>query len=382
MHVKVVCLQENLQHGLAQVSRAVATRTSLPALSNVLISTDEGRLRIAASDFSIAITTWIGAAVEEEGKVAVDARLLADFVSTLPNDQVTLSSERGKYRVDVRSGRDHAEINGIEPDDFPVIPTVGDEAQTTSVDSAELREMIAMVEFAAATDESRPVLAGVLLRLDGDSLTMAAADGFRLAVRQGKLNDLFSPALDVIVPAKAMRELGRLLADASEPAVLYVTPNQGQLIARFGNTEFLSRLIEGSFPDYRQIVPRDYSTRVELGRDSLLTAVKRSSYFARDNNDAIRLSIKPGEDELTPGLVEVSANAAERGNSQSFVDASIVGPEIQVAFNARYLNDVLNVIKGGQATLGLNGANQAGVIQPTGDDGYTHVITPMVIGST
>ncbi len=382
MHVKVVCLQENLQHGLAQVSRAVATRTSLPALSNVLISTDEGRLRIAASDFSIAITTWIGAAVEEEGKVAVDARLLADFVSTLPNDQVTLSSERGKYRVDVRSGRDHAEINGIEPDDFPVIPTVGDEAQTTSVDSAELREMIAMVEFAAATDESRPVLAGVLLRLDGDSLTMAAADGFRLAVRQGKLNDLFSPALDVIVPAKAMRELGRLLADASEPAVLYVTPNQGQLIARFGNTEFLSRLIEGSFPDYRQIVPRDYSTRVELGRDSLLTAVKRSSYFARDNNDAIRLSIKPGEDELTPGLVEVSANAAERGNSQSFVDASIVGPEIQVAFNARYLNDVLNVIKGGQATLGLNGANQAGVIQPTGDDGYTHVIMPMVIGST
>jgi DNA polymerase-3 subunit beta len=380
--VKVVCLQENLQHGLAQVSRAVATRTSLPALSNVLISTDEGRLRIAASDFNIAITTWVGASVEEEGKVAVDARLLADFVSTLPNDNITLSSERGKYRLDVQSGRDHAEINGIEPDDFPVIPTVSDDAQTTTIDSADLREMITMVEFAAATDESRPVLAGVLLRLDGDAITMAAADGFRLAVRQGKLNELFTPSLDVIVPAKAMRELGRLLAEASEPAILYVTPNQGQMIARFGDIEFLSRLIEGSFPDYRQIVPRDYATRVDLGRDALLTAVKRSSYFARDNNDAIRLAIKPGEDELTPGLVEVSANAAERGNSQSFVDAAIEGPEIQVAFNARYLNDVLGVIKGGQATLGLNGANQAGVIHPTGDDAYTHVIMPMVIGTT
>lgn len=380
--MKVVCLQENLQHGLGHVARAVATRTSLPSLSNVLISTDEGRLRIAASDFNIAITSWIGASIEEEGKVAVDARLLADFVNTLPNDNVTLSSERSQYRLDVQAGRDHAEINGIDPDDFPVIPTVGDDAQTTSIDAAVLREMIAQVEFAAASDESRPVLAGVLLRLDGNKLIMAAADGFRLAVREGLLDELVSSTLDVIVPARALRELGRLLAEATEPATLYVTPNQGQLIARFGNVEFLSRLIEGAFPDYKQIIPRDYSTQVELGRDALLTAVKRSSYFARDNNDAIRLSIKPADDELMPGLIEVSANAAERGNSQSFVDASINGPEMQVAFNARYLNEVLNVIKGGQASLGLNGANQAGVIRPTGDEDYTHVIMPMVIGSS
>ncbi|CAN5595899.1 DNA polymerase III subunit beta [soil metagenome] len=380
--MKVVCLQENLQHGLAQVARAVATRTSLPSLSNVLISTDEGRLRIAASDFNIAITTWIGVSIEEEGKVAVDARLLADFVTTLPNDNVTLTSEHARYRLDVQAGRDHAEINGIDPDDFPVIPTAGDDAQTTSVDSAVLREMIAQVEFAAASDESRPVLAGVLLRMDGDKLIMAAADGFRLAVREGRLDELVAQSLDVIVPARALRELGRLLAEATEPATLYVTPNQGQLIARFGNIEFLSRLIEGAFPDYKQIIPRDYSTSVELGRDALLTAVRRSSFFARDNNDAIRLSIKPADDELTPGLIEVTANAAERGNSQSFVDAAISGPEMQVAFNARYLNDVLNVIKGGQATLGLNGANQAGVIRPTGDEEYTHVIMPMVIGSS
>jgi DNA polymerase-3 subunit beta len=380
--VKVACLQEHLQHSLGNVARAVATRTSLPALSNVLLSTEEGRLRIAASDFNIAITTWIGASIEEEGKVAVDARLLQEFVSTLPNDQVMLSSERGRFRLDVRAGRDHAEINGIDPEDFPVIPTVGDDSQTTTIDAAVLREMISQVEFAAASDESRPVLAGVLLRFDGDTLTMAAADGFRLAVRQGKLDDLVTNSLDVIVPAKALRELGRLLGESADPATLYVTPNQGQIIARFGDTEFLSRLIEGAFPDYRQIVPRDYSTQIDLGRDALLTAVKRSSFFARDNNDAIRLSIKPGDDELTPGLVEVSANAAERGNSQSFVDASIAGPELQVAFNARYLNDVLNVIRGGQATIGLNGANQAGVIRPTGDDNYTHVIMPMVIGSS
>jgi DNA polymerase III subunit beta len=380
--VKVACLQENLQHGLAIVTRAVATRTSLPSLSNVLMTTDNGRLRIAASDFNIAITTWVGASVEEEGKLAVDARLLTDFVNTLPNDNISLESERGRYRLDVRAGRDHAEINGIDPDDFPVIPTVGEDAQTTTIDAATLRDMITHVEFAAASDESRPVLAGVLMRFEGDQLTLAAADGFRLAVRNGQLGSPVESSLDIIVPARALRELARLLAEAEEPATLFVTPNQGQVIVRFGDFEFLSRLIEGTFPDYRQIIPHDFTTTVELGRDSLLTAVKRSSFFARDNNDAIRFAIKPAEDELEPGEVEVSANAAERGNSQSFVQAAVSGPEIQVAFNARYLNDVLGVLRGGQATLGLNGPNQAGVIRPTGDEHYIHVIMPMVIGST
>ena len=217
-------------------------------------------LRIAASDFNIAITTWIGASIEEEGKVAVDARLLSDFVNTLPNDNVTLSSERARYRLDVQSGRDHAEINGIDPDDFPVIPTVGDDAQTTSIDPGVLREMIAQVEFAAASDESRPVLAGVLLRMDGDRLIMAAADGFRLAVREGRLDELVSSSLDVIVPAKAMRELGRLLAEADEPATLYVTPNQGQLIARLDKAD----IAYGEVNSAQDLASHPHLRRIEI----------------------------------------------------------------------------------------------------------------------
>ncbi len=379
--MKVSCLQENLQRSLAQVSRAVATKTALPVLSNVLLATDEGRLKIAATNLEIGITTWIGASVEEDGRITVDARLLSEFVNTLPNDAVHLTTDSTRYTLTVQCGRDKAAINGIDADDFPVIPSVGDEAYGASVDAQVLREMVAQVEFAAATDDSRPVLAGVLMRFEGQKLTMAAADGFRLAVREGELAEPVPSRLDVIVPARAIRELARLLGDGSEPVRLAITPNQSQLLARIGETEFLSRLIEGSFPDFRQIIPREFNTRVELGRDAFLNAVRRASYFARDNNDVVRLLIHPSDDDVMPGTVEVSASAAERGNSQSFVDASVAGPELQIAFNARYLTDVLSVLKQGQVFLGMNGPNQAGVVRPSGSDDYTHVIMPMVIGA-
>jgi DNA polymerase-3 subunit beta len=379
--VKVSCLQENLQHALSQVSRAIATKTALPVLSNVLLATDDGRLRIAATNLEIGITTWIGASVEDEGKITVDARLLSEFVNTLPNDAVQIASNSAGSALTVQSGRDKAAINGIDAEDFPVIPTVSDDVFSVEVDPQMLREMIAQVEFAAATDESRPVLAGVLTRFDGDRITLASADGFRLAVREGTLPQAVAERLDIIVPARAYRELSRIIGDETEPIKLAITPNQSQMLVRVGETEFLSRLIDGSFPDFRQIVPKEFSSRIELGRDAFQNAVKRASYFARDNNDVIRLAIRPAEDDVMPGTVEVSATAAERGNSQSFVDASVTGPELQIAFNARYLTDVLGVLKQGQVMLGLNGANQAGIVRPAGVEDYTHVIMPMVIGA-
>ena len=186
----------------------------------------------------------------------------------------------------------------------------------------------------------------------------------------------------MIVPARAYRELARIIGDSTEPLTLTVTPNQSQLLVRVGSTEFLSRLIEGTFPDVRQIIPREFGTRVEVGRETLVNAVRRASYFARDNNDVIRVIVRPGDDDMNPGTLEITATAAERGNSQSFVDASVVGPELQIAFNARYLQDVLGVIRQGQVMLGMNGNNQAGVVRPTGSEDYTHVIMPMVIGAS
>ena len=372
--MKVSCLQETLQRALAQVSRAVATKTALPVLSNVLLSTDEGRLKIAATNLEIGITTWVPASVEEEGKITVDARLLTDFVNTLPNDTVQLSSDNVRYSLAVQCGRDKAAINGIDADDFPVIPTIADDAFTAVVDPQLFRDMIAQVELAAASDDSRPVLAGVLTRFEESSIMLAAADGFRMAVRTGVLSDVVLSRFDMIVPARAYRELARIIGDSTEPLTLTVTPNQSQLLVRVGSTEFLSRLIEGTFPDVRQIIPREFGTRVEVGRETLVNA--------RDNNDVIRGIVRPGDDDMNPGTLEITATAAERGNSQSFVDASVVGPELQIAFNARYLQDVLGVIRQGQVMLGMNGNNQAGVVRPTGSEDYTHVIMPMVIGAS
>jgi len=380
--VKVSCLQETLQKALAQVSRAVATKTALPVLSNVLLSTDDGRLKIAATNLEIGITTWIPASVEEEGKITVDARLLSDFINTLPNDTVVLAAERIRNSLAVQCGRDKAAINGIDAEDFPVIPVVTGDAFTAVVDPQIFREMISQVELAAAADDSRPVLAGVLTRFEGSTILLAAADGFRMAVRNGELKDLVLNRFDMIVPARAYRELARIIGDSTEPLTLSVTPNQSQLLVRVGSTEFLSRLIEGTFPDVRQIIPRDLATRVEIGREALISAVRRASYFARDNNDVIRVIVRPADDEMNPGTIEVSATAAERGNSQSFVDASVSGPELQIAFNARYLSDVLGVIRQGTVLLGMNGSNQAGVVRPSGSEDYTHVIMPMVIGAT
>ncbi len=378
--MKVACLQENLQRALGRVSRAVATRTTLPVLSNVWIGTEDGRLKIAATNMEIGVTTWIDASVETEGQITVDARLLNEFVNTLPAGEVSLDLDPDRLVLTVRAGRDKAAINGIDADDFPVITSMKSADFTVSIPAQTLRERISLVEFAAATDESRPVLAGVLTRFDGDAMMLASADGFRMAVAEGPSGTTVEERLDVIVPARSYRELARLIGDLEEDIQLAVTANSAQILARFGDTEWVSQLIDGTFPDVKQIVPREFGTRVDVGRDSLLNAVRRASYFARENNDVVRLAIHAGEDDMTPGSVEVTANAAERGNSESFVDASISGGELQVAFNSRYLSDVLGVLKHGTVTLGLNGANQAGVVRPSGGDEYSHVIMPMVIG--
>lgn len=373
--------QDVLQRSLGQVSRAVATKTTFPVLSNVLIEANGDSLKLAATNQEIGITAWVPAQVDEPGKITVDARLLSEFVNTLPAQPVKLSVAPGRLVLKVRGLGADAEINGIDAEEFPLLPHVDAGAYSAKLDPQVLRETIGLVEFAAASDDSRPVLAGVLMRFEDDRMTLAAADGFRLAVRDAELLTPVAERLDIIVPARALRELARILGDRTDPVDLTVTPNRGQLLVQVDGVEFYSRLIDGTFPDFRQIVPREFATRIDLGRDDFLAAVRRAGFFARDNNDVVRIWAKAGDDELMPGSVEVSATAAERGNSQSELAASISGPEGQIAFNSRYLIDVLSVLKSNRVMLGMNGSNQAGVLRPTEDEAYTYVIMPMVIGA-
>lgn len=378
--MKITVMQEQLQKSLGHVARAVATKTSLPVLGNILLATDQGQLKLAATNLEIGITCWVDCNVEEEGAVTVPARLLADFVSNLPNETIKLELDRRTLALNVRAARSKAMVRGIDAEDFPAIPTV--EGKPTALVAPDvLREAISQVVFAAATDESRPVLAGVHMRFEGEKLTLSAADGFRMAVRHAELVGPATEDVSIIVPARALNDLSRTISDATDPVEIVVTRGRNQLLCRTGSVEFLSRLIDGSFPDWRQIIPSGYNSRAVVSREHLLSAAKLASYFARDNNDVVKLSLKPGDGEYAPGSLTISANAAEVGDNTSDIDAAVEGPEAQIAFNVRYLNDVLGALRTPQVALEMQNSASAGVIRPAGTNDSTHVIMPMHLAS-
>lgn len=379
--MRLSCQQEDLQRALGHVSRAVSRKSTLPVLANVLLAAEAGQLKLAATNLEIAITAWIDAEIEEEGTVTVRSDLLTEFVASLPNDRVSLELDRRTLSVAVECVRSKAHIKGIVAEDFPSLATIEDTPPTAKIDPAVFRDAVGQVAFAAATDDSRPVLAGVLAEFQEGSLTLAAADGFRLSVRRCDLAEAANENLQVVIPARALQELARIVADQEEPIKLAVTPNRSQLLARAGSIEFLSRLIDGSFPDVRHIIPQTYGTRVVLGRDEFLAAARRANLFAQSNNDVVRIQMKPGDSDLDPGFATISAQAAETGDNEDYLEARVEGPEAQIAFNGRYLTEVLSVMKSAEVALEMTGPNAAGVFKPVGSDDFTHVIMPMVIGS-
>ncbi len=380
--VRLSCQQDDLQRALGHVSRAVAKKSTLPVLGNVLFTTDSGRLRLSATNLEIAVTAWIDAEVESEGTITLRSDLLTDFIASLPDEKVTFDLDPKTLSVALTCARSKAHIKGIPSEDFPSLPSIEEMAPTGRVDPGTLRDMISQVAFAAASDDSRPVLAGVQAEFSGPALTLAAADGFRLSVRQAELTEPASEDVSVIIPARALQELSRIISDQTDPVDVSVTPNRSQLLVRAGDIEFLSRLIDGHFPDYRQIVPRQFGTRLVVDRDQFLAAARRAKLFAQSSNDVVRIQLKPGEGELDPGCVNISAQAAETGDNEDVIDARVEGPESQIAFNGRYLTDVLTVMRAGDVAVEMSGPNAAGVLRSAGNDEFTHVIMPMVIGNS
>ena len=375
--MRLTCLQDNLNRGLSVVGRAVATRTTLPITGNVLLATDQSRLKLAATNLEMAITCWVGAKVEEEGAITVPARLLTEFVSSLPSDKVSINLPPQTKTLELKCARFEARISGVDAKDFPPIPKVG-EGITTKVEIEELRRGITQVVFAAATEESRPVLTGVDADFDGDLVTLAAADGFRLAVYKLPLATPVSQKTKVIIPARTLAELNRLMADQEEAVEITVNPNKSQALFRLKNVELVSQLVQGAFPNYAQLIPQSYNTRVVVDVDAFLRAAKTASIFARDGSGIVRLVITPGE-ELTPGRVIVSARSEEIGDDVGEIDAIVEGEEAKIAFNGRYLIEVLSVLREPQVALETTNPSSPGVIRPVGVENYIHVVMPMFV---
>jgi len=377
--MKVSCLQENLAKGLSIVGRAVASRSTLPVLANVLLAVDNGQLKLAATNLEIGINCWVGAKIEEEGAITVPARLLADFVNSLPPERIDLVLDEGTQTLNLKCARFESNIKGIDAQEFPVVPTASDGETAIKLDPESLRRMIDQVVFAAATDESRPILTGVLVQFDEDSMTMAAADGFRLSVKATPLSQYAGEPTEVIIPARALMELSRISADQEQPVEVIITPARKQILFHLQNIDLVSQLIEGKFPDYNQIIPKGYATRTILETSSFLKAARVSHLFARDSANIIKLEVIPAGDELMNGQITLVATSAELGDNVADVDASIEGEPLEIAFNAKYLIDVLSVIESPQVALETTAASSPGVIRPIGDDQFTHVIMPMHI---
>ncbi|MDP2731159.1 MAG: DNA polymerase III subunit beta [Dehalococcoidales bacterium] len=375
--MKLSCLQENLNRALGVVGRAVAARTTLPITNNVLLATDQSRLKLVATNLEMAIVYWIGAEVEEEGAITVPARLLSEFVGSLPNDKIAFSLASGPKTLGLKCARFEARISGIDAKDFPPIPAV-DEGIVTKIEVEALRQGINQVAFAAAAEESRPVLTGVDAQFDGDQLTLAAADGFRLAVYKLPLAAPVNQKSEVIIPARTLVELNRLMGDDEEAVDITVNPNKSQALFRLKNTELVSQLVQGTFPQYNQLIPQSYNSRVEIDVAEFLRATRTASIFARDGSGIVRLEVASGS-ELTPGRMKISARSEEVGDDMGEIDAVVEGGEAKIAFNGKYLIDVLGVLRETRVALETTNPSSPGVLRPVGADNYTHVVMPMFV---
>ena len=375
--MKLTVSQSQLAYGLGVVSRAVSPRSTLPVLGNILIATDEGRLRLSATNLELGITCWIGAQIEEEGSTTVPARILADLVNTLPGEKVNLSLNSRTQTLNIHCGTSNFDIKGIDAGEFPPMPTP-DLSAGVELNVSDFKEMIRQVSFAASTDEARPVLQGVLMEITDNQLSLAATDGFRISVRSAEISSPVSNPVKAIIPARSLSELARIAVNGKETITMVMPPDRGQAIFHLKDAELVTQLIEGNFPDFRAIVPRSFKTRTVISTAEFLKACRQAEIIAREGNYVIRLNLQPQEGG--PGAVEFSTQSEEMGSGEVVVDANIEGPELLVAFNVRFLGEVLEVIGSPNTILETNANNTPGLISPVGDDFFKHVIMPMHLG--
>lgn len=359
--MKLNCLQENLSNGLNIVRRAVATRSTLPVLSNVMLSTDNGRMKLSATNLEIGINCWIEAKVEEGGATTVPARPFTDLVSSLSSEHIDMELVEKTETLKLQCQKIKANFKGVSAGEFPIFPEVAKDA--IPIEASLFQEMTKRVSIAAARDESRPILTGVLLKFEQGKVTMAAADGFRLSVHSAQLKSLEETGV-LIVPATALEEAARLQATGLDL-------RDNQIIFQGENFNVVSQLIEGNFPDYEQIVPKESTTEITVDTQSLLGACKKAQVFAREASNIVKLVV--GAESLT-----LSAVSAELGDSQDVIPATVIGELLPIALNVKYLIDVLTVIPSQNTILKMNTSTSPVLIQPDDENlDFIHVIMPM-----
>lgn len=371
--MKLSVLQENLAKSLAIVSRSVSAKAQLPALGNILLSTDKGRLKLSATNLETGINYWLGAKIEEEGAISIPAKILTEFVSSLPAEKIDL--EVKENTLNLTCGSYQASFVGLPASEFPSVPTLKDK-ETFSFPGEELFKSITQVTFAAAQDEGRPVLTGVLFQISQDSLALVATDGYRLSFKKmGKIKgagDIKEFDKGLIIPSRTLNEVGKILSDQGQGKNigLAITPSSNQVIFTTAEAEIVSRLIEGSFPEFEKIIPEKGTTKIVLEREDFIRAVRTAAIFARESANIVKLKVKSQK-------LKVSANAPQMGENLIELEVKQEGEDNNIAFNSRYLLDFLNSVDTEQISFEMSTPLNPGVFRPVGDSSYLHIIMPV-----
>lgn len=361
--MKLQVTQENLNRALNSVARVANSRGTLPILANVLIKTSNNRLSLSATNLDIAITHYIGSKVSQEGSITVPARLMQDFVSSLPEGVINLDLQETKLHVS--TDKYQSVVNGIVADDFPVMPAISDGKQWV-VDGATFKKGLQQVVFAASNDDTRPVLTGVLLQTFEGKLYMAATDSYRLTEKRLNTN---KEDVQLLIPASAMQDLLRVLGDADEK--IKITHDEQQVLFQVGDIELVTRLVDGKYPDYRKLIPQKFTTEARLKRADLVNVAKVSSLFARESAGSVTIEV-----DESAGQLSIRSVASQLGENTATADAKITGSG-SITLNSRYLLDGLNALSGEEVVFGFNGKLEPTLLHDPANDDYKHIIMPL-----
>lgn len=368
--MKFFCSQKDLEVALNIVNKAISSNNTLPVLNNILIKVEGKRVHFSATNLEIAISYFMDADVRGEGAITIPAKLITSYVSLLMDEKVDLSLGDGMSLL-VNSSTSNTKIKGISSDEFPLIPKVEAE-HSFSVSTKDLDVSIAETVFAASTNISRPVLSGVYLVVNGGEMKMVATDSYRLAEKKLTLSKKIDGEFSCIVPARTISELGKI-ANKSEAKEVNIDVSKNQILFKVGGVELVSRLIEGKFPEYERIIPKEGKTKVEVSVEDLSLVLKRVSLFARENNNSVKLSA------TNDGKLQVSTDETKVGEEKAEVAIKIEGENNKISLNAQYLLDVLTYLTEEKIVLEINDKLSPAVIKVARRDDYIYIIMPLKV---
>ncbi len=363
--MKITCLQENFKKAINIVQNIVGKNLTLPILNNILLKTERGRLRLSSTNLEIGINTWVSGKIDKEGEITCPAKILTGFINNLPNKKIELEVKGNNLTVKCENYR--AKINCLSADDFPIIPEIKADPIIEIIGSA-FREALSQVVGLSAISESRPEITGVFLVIEPNGIKLVATDGFRLAEK--KINEIKNKkglSQTIILPQRTTQELMRVLMD--DEGELGIIIENNQILFVFNETQIISRIIDGQYPDYQQIIPNNFQATAITGREEFLNSIKIASLFSSRLND-VKIFVKNNK-------MEILSQESDLGENLSSIPAEIKGKELEIVFNHRYLLDGLNNIKSAKISFGFNGEASPTVIRPAGDESYLYLIMPI-----